>query len=95
MLACGNGYDVSQSSSGYEPVFSVESNYDYVDFVSNDFLTTTLDNGFTALDGDSRTIIVLLKQEEGADNIYAGSGYLSTRPFGHEAKGFTLAIKQK
>ena len=60
----GNGYDLTQTSSGYAPVFSIESNQHYVDFVSNDFLKTNLSAGFTALNGDSRTVIVLLKQEK-------------------------------
>ena len=52
----GNEYDLTQSSSGYAPVFSIESNQHYVDFVSNDFLKTNLPNGFSALNGDSRTV---------------------------------------
>ena len=64
------------------------------DFVSNDFLKTNLSAGFTALNGDSRTVIVLLKQEEVADNIYLGSGYLSTREYGNSARGFGLVNKK-
>ena len=58
----GNGHDVTQSSSGYAPVVSVENNRHYVDFVSNDFLKTNMPGGFTPLNGDSRTVIVLLSK---------------------------------
>lgn len=89
----GNNYHLAQSSSGYRPVINSESGKDYVDFVSNDFLTTNLSQGFSDLNGEDRTIIVLFKQEEVADNPYAGSGIISTRPYGNQSLGFTFSVK--
>jgi hypothetical protein len=89
----GNNYHLTQSLSGYRPVISSETNKNYVDFVSNDFLTTNLSQGFSDLNGEDRTIIVLFKQEEVADNPYGGSGIISTRPFGSQSLGFTFSVK--
>ena len=91
----GNGNDASQSSPGYSPSYDAGGVNPAVRFGFNNFLATTLPGGMTDLNGDETTVIALLKQEVVAANPYGGSVFFSTRPFGNELRGFTVAINDK